>query len=91
MSSFPCLDDVVRFSAPGKRAGVLGVVMGEVALDCSDALFKRVEERVLQSLPRELGEEALDGVHPGGRRRGELERPVETTFQPRVCFDGFVG
>ena len=64
--------------------------MRDVALDGGDALVERVEDRVSEPLPRELGEETLDGVHPGGRGRSEVECPIGVVFQPFVDLSGLV-
>ena len=80
MASLPSLDEVFRLSAPAERTGVVGVVVLDVSLDRRDALVKRVEDRILQPLPRQLREEPLDGVHSGRRGWGEVERPVGTAL-----------
>ena len=84
MASLLSLDEVFRLPAPAERTGVVGVVVRDVSLDRRDARVKRVEDRILQPLPRQLREEPLDGVHPRRRGRGEVERPVGTALQPRV-------
>ena len=84
MALLPCLHEIFGRLAPAERPGVIGVVMLDVALNRRDALVERVEDRVLESLPRELGEELLDGIHPRGRSRSEMERPIGVAFQPLV-------
>ena len=84
MASFPRLHEVFRLPAPAERAGVIGVVVPDVALDRRNALVKRVEDSVLQPLPGQLREEPLHGVHPGRRGRGEVELPVGAALQPFV-------
>ena len=49
MPSLPRLDEVLGLPAPAERAGVVDVVMLDVALDRRDALVKRVEDRVVIS------------------------------------------
>ena len=76
MALLPCLHEVFGRLAPAERPGVIGVVMLDVALNRRDALVERVEDRVLEPLPRELGEETLDSIHPRGRSRSEMECPI---------------
>ena len=60
-------------------------------LDRRDAFVERVEDRVLEPLPRELGEEPLDGVHPGSRGRSEVKRPIGVVLQPFADLGRLVG
>ena len=60
------------------------VVVIDVALDGGDARVERVEGCIPEPLPRQLREEALHGVHPGRRGRGEVELPVRPVLQPLV-------
>ena len=76
MSLLPRLHEIFEHPALSERAGIIGVVVLEVALDRRDALVQRVENRVPEPLPRAPREETLDSVHPGCRGRSELKRPV---------------
>ena len=90
MPSLPRFDAVFRLPAPAERTGVVGVVVRNISFDRRDAFLQRVENRILQSLPGELREDPLDGVHPRGRGRGDVEGPVGTALQPRVDFGRLV-
>ena len=61
---------------------VVGIVMRDVALGCRDALVERIENRVPVPLPRELGEETLDGIRSRGCARSEVDLPVGTVLRP---------
>ncbi len=91
MPLFPRLHEVFRLLAPAERAGVIGIVVLNVALDRRNALLERAEDRVLEPLPRELGEETLDGIHPRGRGRSEVKRPIGVVLQPFVDLGRLVG
>lgn len=56
-------DDGVGVGAPDERFGAL-VVLGDEAVDGALEVCDGMEDAVLQAAPGELGEEALDGVHP---------------------------
>ena len=90
MPSLPRLDEVFGIPAPAERTGVVGVVVRDVSLDRCDTRVQRVEDRILQPLPRQFREDPLDGVHPRRRGRGDVEGPVGTALQPRVDFDRLV-
>ena len=76
MAPLPGLHEILRAAAPTERAGVPGVAVLDAALGRRDAGVQRVEDRVLEPLPRQLREEPLHGVHPRRRGRREVERPV---------------
>ena len=65
--------------------------MLDVTLDRRDALVERTADRVPEPLPRKPGEEPLDGVHPRGRGRREVKRPVGVVPQPFVDLGRPVG
>ena len=90
MPSLPRFDAVFGIPAPAEWTGVVGVVVRNISFDRCDAFLQRVENRILQSLPGELREDPLDGVHPRGRGRGDVEGPVGTALQPRVDFGRLV-
>ena len=52
-------------------------------LDGRDTRVKRVEDGILEPLPGQLGEEPLDGVHPGRRGRGGRSDP-RNPVRPRT-------
>ena len=90
MPSLPRFDAVFGIPAPAERTGVVGVVVRNISFDRRDAFLQRVENRILQSLPGELREDPLDGVHPRRRGRRDVEGPVGTALQPRVDFGRLV-
>ena len=49
------------------------------------------EDAALETPARELGEEALYRIEPGGRGRGEMEGPARTARQPGQDLGMFVG
>ena len=51
LSLFPRLHEVFELFAPAERAGVIGVVVLDVALNRRDALVERVEDRVFEPRP----------------------------------------
>ena len=55
--------------------------MRDAAFDRSDALFKRVEDFIHRPLPRELGEEALDGIPFG--QSGDVG-PASCSYSPKA-------
>ena len=75
------LDDSIGIGGPGEGLGVV-VHFGEVSfaggLEIDDAL----ERTSLEPLSGQFGEEALDGVEPGCRGRGEVEMEPRMPFQP---------
>ena len=91
VSSLPRRHEVSWVLAPAERVGIVGLVMVDVVFDGGDALVARIEDRMLALLPPELGEKALDGVHPRGRCRGEMEGPVGTVLEPPVDLGRLVG
>ena len=74
-----------------ERAGVIGIVVLDVALNRRDALVNRIEDGLLEPLAGQLGEEPLDGIHPRGRDRSEVKRPIGGILQPFVDFGRLVG
>ena len=59
MTPLPGLHEILRAAAPTERAGVPGVAVFNVSPDRRDAGVERVEDRVLEPLPRKLREEPL--------------------------------
>jgi len=58
------------------------VGLGDEAFDCCLKIDDRVEDAAFEASPGKLGEEALDGVQPGARRRYEVEGPAGLARQP---------
>ena len=65
---------------------------GEEAVDGGLEIDDAFEDAVLELLPGQFGKQALDGVEPGGRGRGEVEMEPLVPFEPgldlgvlRVC------
>jgi hypothetical protein len=54
-------------------------VLGEIGIDGGLQVGDRAEDAAADALPRHLGEEVLDCIEPGGRGRGEVERPGAAT------------
>ena len=61
-------DDLVGIGGPDERLG-LPVGLGEEAVDGGLQVDDRGEHAAFQPAVGELGEEALDGIQPGGRGR----------------------
>ena len=76
-------DDFVRVGSPCEGLW-LCVGFGEEAIDCGLEVDDGSEDAALQATPGQLGEEALDGIEPGGRGRREVEdealMPVELSL-----------
>ena len=64
MPSFPRLHEILGLPAPAERMDITGIVMLDATLCRRDALAGRIEDGMLESLPREPGEEPVGGVHP---------------------------
>src|SRR6516225_340461 len=74
-------DDFVGIGGPGEGFGLL-VGFPQKAVNSGLQLDNRAEDTALESLPRQPGEEALDGVEPGTRRRGVVEDETRMTVEP---------
>ena len=88
---FPRGNQILWILAPAERAGVTGIVLLDVTLDRADKFARRIEDCILQPLPRRFREDALDRVHTGCRGRGEVKRPVGMVRQPFMNLGRFVG
>jgi hypothetical protein len=66
---------------PGKGLWVC-VWLVEEAVDCIFEFLDGSEYAALEAFLGELGEEALDGVEPGGRGRGEVEDEPRVLLEP---------
>ena len=72
---FPAVDpfdDLVGAGGPDEGFWIL-VVLGTEAIDGGLEIDDGMEHTAFQVPFRELGEEALDGIEPGGRDRREVE------------------
>jgi hypothetical protein len=56
-----------------------------------DGSIEGSEHTALETPTRELGEEAVDGVEPGGRGRCEVESPTPMPGKPLAYLGMFVG
>ena len=81
MPSSDCGDDFVGIGDPleGFR---LGVVIVEKAVDCGLEVGDRPEGPAFEAAFGQDCEKSLDGVDPGSRGRGEVERPAWMTRKP---------
>ena len=67
------------------------VVLFDVAVDGGLEVNDRVEDAAFEAPAGERGEEALDGVDPGGRCRGEMKGPARMAGEPGQHLGMFVG
>src|SRR5271165_1038056 len=74
-------DDFVGIGDPLEGLGVC-VVIVEEAVDRGLEVGDGSEDAALETALGQDGEEALDGVEPGGRGRGEVERPARVAREP---------
>ena len=82
--SVDLFDDSVGVGGPDEGFWIL-VVLGEEAIDSGLEIDDGMEHTAFQPPFRELGEEALDGIEPGGRCRREVEMEPWMALQP--CLD----
>src|SRR4051795_355087 len=73
--------DLVGGLGPDEGRGII-VVLVDVAVDGRLQLDDRAEDAAPEPPPGQGGEEALDGVQPRGRGRGEVEGPARVPRQP---------
>src|SRR5438270_9432697 len=66
---------------PDERLGA-GIVLGEISIDSGLQVDDRAEDAAADALPGHLGKEVLHRIEPGGRGRGEVERPAPMARQP---------
>ena len=77
-------DDFVWIGGPDEGLGVM-VGLGDEASNRRLELDEGAEDAALEAAPRELGEEALDGIEPGaGRLKGWLVPPRSGGSSDRV-------
>ena len=60
----------------------LGIVILEEAVDGGLEVDNRTEDAAFEATLGQFGEEALDRIEPGGRGRGEVERPARVALKP---------
>ena len=65
-------DDRVEICGPRERFRIV-VGFGEVLVDGGLEIDNALEDAAFEPLSGQFGEEALDGVEPGRRGRGEME------------------
>src|SRR5204863_5458815 len=68
-----------------------GLGLGEISIDSGLQVGDRVEDPAADALAGHLGEEVLDGVEPGGRGRGKVERPARMARPPGQHLGMFMG
>src|SRR5450759_2359362 len=83
-------EDLVRGLDPGKGAGS-GVPVGGKQVDLGDELLDRTEASAPDRPAGEDPEPGLDLVHPGRRRRGEVEGGPRMPFEPGADVGRLVG
>jgi hypothetical protein len=66
------------------------IVFGEMAVDRGMEVDEGIEDAALQAAAGECGKEPLDGVEPGRRARGEVERPARMAAEPSSDFGELV-
>ena len=74
-------DDFVGIGGPGEGPGVI-VGFAQEAVDGGLELDDRSEHAAFEAALAELGEEALHGIEPGARGRGEVEDEAGMTIEP---------
>src|SRR5260370_19718679 len=74
-------DDGVGIGGAGEGLWVV-VGCGKVSVDGGMEINDALEDAALEPLPGQFGEEAFDGVEPGGRGWGEVEMEALVPFEP---------
>ena len=90
MPSLDSGDDFVWIGGPDEGLGVM-VGLGDEAIDRRLELDEGMEDTTFEAAPRELGEEAFDGVEPGAGSRGEVEDEAGMAHEPRRDLRMLVG
>jgi len=83
--SVSCGDDFGGIGFPGEWLGIVGIVFADKSIDDFLKIDDGMEDAVLEPTPREFGEEALDGIEPGARRRSEVEDPARVATSNSRC------
>ena len=76
-----CRDDFVGISGPGEGLR-LDIVLVEKSIDGGLEIDDRSEDAALQAPFAELGEEAFNGVEPGGRGWRVVEDEARMALEP---------
>jgi hypothetical protein len=74
----PALDsgeDAARIGGPDERFGI-GIGFGDEAVDGGLEIVDGAETRHVEAADVKFGEEAFDGIEPGGGSRGEVKSPA---------------
>src|SRR5690606_33940118 len=74
--------DVAGMGLPDEGIGVVGIVFPDEAVDGGLKIDDGMADAVSAPAPRELGEETLDRIEPGGGGRREVEGPARMTIEP---------
>ena len=83
-------DDLVGIGGPHEGLGVI-VGLFEEAVDSGLEINDRAEDPAFEATSGQLGEEALDGIEPGGRGRGEVEDEPRMPAEPGAHLGVLVG
>jgi hypothetical protein len=83
-------NDFVGISGPHEGFGVI-VGLSEKAVDGGLQIDDRSEDAAFEVASGQLGEEALDGIEPGGRGRDEMEDEARMPTEPGANLAMLVG
>jgi hypothetical protein len=87
-------DDSIGVGGPDEWFGT-GIGLLQEAVDGGLEIDDAFEDAAFEPPPCQLGEEALDGVEPGGGGWGEMEMkalvPLEPGANPRFCEGRLLG
>ena len=83
-------EDAVGVCGPDEGFGVI-VDFLDAAVDGGLEIDNRAEDAAAEAASGELGEEAFDGVEPGGRCRGEVDGPARMSGEPGAHLRMLVG
>ena len=83
-------DDVVGIGGPDEGFGAV-VGFRKEAFDRGLQIDERAEHAALQPPPGQLGEEALDGIQPGGGGRREMKDKPRMPGEPSANFGVLMG
>ena len=83
-------DNLIGIGLPDKRPGFL-IMLFDEAVDGGLESDDGVKHAAFQPSVGQLGEEALDGVQPGTRRRHEVEGPARMPGKPGADLGLFMG
>ena len=89
LPSFDSGEDAFGIGCPDEGSWI-GVCFRDEAVDGRFEIVDGAEHAALETPPRELGEEAFNGIEPRGRGRREVEGPARMLHQPFPDFGVFV-